>query len=181
MDVRSYRTSRRRHVACISGVVCKTAERICERSRYVEVIEAERCSESSVKLRSRIVAEIFGSFRIFRCHCSSDDLTVRIKNVLVPHRKTVGLVHACVLRHEEGVQRKSLGNELVAGSISQIAVDLTVLVGIREHDDLVGVVREVQISVPTEVLSVHQGSVNCELDTLVPHVTDIVIVSAETV
>ena len=52
---------------------------------------------------------------------------------------------------------------------------------VREHENLVGVVGEVDVGIPCEVLAAHDVAVECELDSGVTHVTDIVIIAGKTV
>ena len=53
--------------------------------------------------------------------------------------------------------------------------------GLGKHDDLVGVVGEVEVCIPAEVSAAHDVAVHGELHSGVPHVADVVIVACETV
>ena len=83
-------------------------------------------------------------------------------------------------RHVESVKRKAFSDEIASGSITAMTLHYRCLVLVRNPQHLVGVMGEVEIHVPVEILGPHQVAVQGHLDSGIPHVSDIVIVSAVT-
>ena len=87
------------------------------------------------------------------------------------------MVHTGIFLQIEGIERKTFADKLAAVGKSWIALNRTDLVLFRNQQHLVGIMREIQVGIPVEVLSSHQHTVEVHLDSGVSHVSDIVIVA----
>ena len=161
---------RRVHEVCISRVVYETAYLVGERYGEIHSVEVQRRSETTVEVWGRISLELLAVGRSLAVGGGCHALVLVV--VGVPHRLSV-VANTSICRHVEGVERKSLSVEVGTADITPLAVDLVLLVVVRQTYELVTVVRHVEVEAPQYVLRTDEVRSQVYFDTAVVHVADV--------